>query len=97
MNVVQHGEEAYATGEGSILLSTESGVDAPLAVAQGVAVRLGRRARLHPDVRDDGPQRVRERFDSRQVLACQLLESRASPRSQQQVDLTVVARVATAS
>ncbi len=34
MDVVQHGEEAYASGEGAILLSTESGVDAPLAVAQ---------------------------------------------------------------
>jgi ammonium transporter, Amt family len=34
MDVVQHGEEAYATGEGAILVSTESGVDAPVPVAQ---------------------------------------------------------------
>ena len=34
MDVVQHGEEAYASGEGAILLSTEAGVDAPVAVAQ---------------------------------------------------------------
>lgn len=34
MDVVQHGEEAYATGEGAILVSTEAGVDGPVAVAQ---------------------------------------------------------------
>jgi ammonium transporter, Amt family len=31
MDVVEHGEEAYASGEGAILVSTES---APLSVAQ---------------------------------------------------------------
>jgi ammonium transporter, Amt family len=34
MDVVQHGEEAYATGEGAILVSTEAGLEAPVAVAQ---------------------------------------------------------------
>ncbi len=34
MDVVQHGEEAYASGEGAILLSTESGHEAPIAVTQ---------------------------------------------------------------
>lgn len=34
MDVVQHGEEAYASGEGAILVSTEAGFDAPVAVAQ---------------------------------------------------------------
>jgi Amt family ammonium transporter len=34
MDVVQHGEEAYASGEGAILVSTEAGLDAPVAVAQ---------------------------------------------------------------
>jgi ammonium transporter, Amt family len=34
MDVVQHGEEAYATGEGAILVSTEAGLDAPVPVAQ---------------------------------------------------------------
>jgi ammonium transporter, Amt family len=34
MDVVQHGEEAYATGEGAILVSTEAGLDAAVAVAQ---------------------------------------------------------------
>jgi Amt family ammonium transporter len=34
MDVVQHGEEAYATGEGAILVSTEAGLDLPLPVAQ---------------------------------------------------------------
>src|SRR6185437_7554543 len=29
MDVVQHGEEAYASGEGAILVSTEAGVEAP--------------------------------------------------------------------
>jgi Amt family ammonium transporter len=32
MDVVQHGEEAYATGEGAILVTPESGVDAEVAV-----------------------------------------------------------------
>ncbi len=34
MDVVQHGEEAYVTGEGAILVSTEAGIDTPLAVRQ---------------------------------------------------------------
>jgi Amt family ammonium transporter len=34
MDFVQHGEEAYASGEGAILVSTEAGLDAPVAVAQ---------------------------------------------------------------
>jgi Amt family ammonium transporter len=34
MDIVQHGEEAYATGEGAILVSTEAGLDAAVAVAQ---------------------------------------------------------------
>jgi Amt family ammonium transporter len=34
MDVVQHGEEAYASGEGAILVSTEAGVEQPVAVAQ---------------------------------------------------------------
>ena len=34
MDVVQHGEEAYATGEGAILVSTEAGLESPEAVAQ---------------------------------------------------------------
>jgi ammonium transporter, Amt family len=34
MDVVQHGEEAYATGEGAILVSTEAGLEAAVAVAQ---------------------------------------------------------------
>lgn len=34
MDFVQHGEEAYASGEGAILLSTEAGLDQPVAVAQ---------------------------------------------------------------
>ena len=34
MDIVQHGEEAYATGEGAILVSTESGLDASVAVAR---------------------------------------------------------------
>ncbi len=32
MDIVQHGEEAYATGEGAILVSTEAGVDGPVPV-----------------------------------------------------------------
>jgi Amt family ammonium transporter len=32
MDIVQHGEEAYATGEGAILISTEAGVDARVPV-----------------------------------------------------------------
>jgi len=32
MDVVQHGEEAYATGEGAILVTPESGVEAEVAV-----------------------------------------------------------------
>jgi Amt family ammonium transporter len=34
MDVVQHGEEAYATGEGAILVSTEAGLENTVAVAQ---------------------------------------------------------------
>ena len=33
MDVVQHGEEAYATGEGAILVSAESGIEAEVPVA----------------------------------------------------------------
>src|SRR3954454_2712835 len=34
MDVVQHGEEAYTRGEGAILMTPESGVEAEVAVAQ---------------------------------------------------------------
>jgi Amt family ammonium transporter len=34
MDIVQHGEEAYATGEGAILLSTEADLESAVAVAQ---------------------------------------------------------------
>jgi Amt family ammonium transporter len=34
MDVTYHGEEAYATGEGAILVTTEAGLDEPVAVAQ---------------------------------------------------------------
>ena len=34
MDIVQHGEEAYATGEGAILVSTEAGFEAAVAIAQ---------------------------------------------------------------
>jgi Amt family ammonium transporter len=34
MDIVQHGEEAYATGEGAILVSTEAGLESAIAVAQ---------------------------------------------------------------
>jgi Amt family ammonium transporter len=34
MDVVQHGEEAYATGEGAILVSTEAALETPVPVAQ---------------------------------------------------------------
>jgi ammonium transporter, Amt family len=34
MDVVQHGEEAYATGEGAILVSTEAALEKPVPVAQ---------------------------------------------------------------
>jgi hypothetical protein len=33
MDVIYHGEEAYPTGEGAILVSTESGVETPVPVA----------------------------------------------------------------
>jgi len=33
MDVVQHGEEAYASGEGAILVTPEAGVEAPVPVA----------------------------------------------------------------
>jgi Amt family ammonium transporter len=32
MDVVQHGEEAYASGEGAILVSTEAGIEVPIPV-----------------------------------------------------------------
>jgi ammonium transporter, Amt family len=34
MDIVQHGEEAYATGEGAILVSTEADIETPVALAQ---------------------------------------------------------------
>ena len=34
MDVTQHGEEAYASGEGAILVTTEAGMDRPRPVAQ---------------------------------------------------------------
>jgi hypothetical protein len=34
MDIVQHGEEAYANGEGAILVSTEAGIEVQVAVAQ---------------------------------------------------------------
>jgi Amt family ammonium transporter len=34
MDIVQHGEEAYATGEGAILVSTEAALEDAIAVAQ---------------------------------------------------------------
>ncbi|HEX3520319.1 MAG TPA: ammonium transporter [Solirubrobacteraceae bacterium] len=34
MDIVQHGEEAYATGEGAILLSTEAGLEESVPIAQ---------------------------------------------------------------
>jgi hypothetical protein len=44
MDVTQHGEEAYASGEGAILVTTEAGMDGPRPVAQpGVACRAERR------------------------------------------------------
>jgi Amt family ammonium transporter len=33
MDVVYHGEEAYASGEGAILVSTEAGIEEPVPVA----------------------------------------------------------------
>jgi Amt family ammonium transporter len=33
MDVIQHGEEAYATGEGAILITPEAGIEAEVAVA----------------------------------------------------------------
>jgi len=36
MDVVQHGEEAYATGEGAILVTPESGGEARVPVADSV-------------------------------------------------------------
>ena len=33
MDVTQHGEEAYVTGEGAILITPESGIEAELPVA----------------------------------------------------------------
>jgi Amt family ammonium transporter len=33
MDIVQHGEEAYATGEGAILVTPEDGVKVPPPVA----------------------------------------------------------------
>ena len=34
LDVVHHGEEAYASGEGAILVSTEAGLERPVPVAQ---------------------------------------------------------------
>ena len=34
MDITQHGEEAYATGVGAILVSTEAGIESAVAVAQ---------------------------------------------------------------
>jgi ammonium transporter, Amt family len=34
MDIAQHGEEAYANGEGAILVSTEAGIEGAVAVAQ---------------------------------------------------------------
>jgi ammonium transporter, Amt family len=34
LDVTQHGEEAYVTGEGAILVSPEAGIEAPVPVAQ---------------------------------------------------------------
>jgi hypothetical protein len=39
MDVVQHGEEAYAIGEGAILVTPESGVEAEVAVEPNLASR----------------------------------------------------------
>jgi ammonium transporter, Amt family len=34
MDVIQHGEDAYASGEGAILVTPEAGEDLPVPVAQ---------------------------------------------------------------
>jgi Amt family ammonium transporter len=34
MDTVQHGEEAYPTGEGAILVSPEAGIGAEIPIAQ---------------------------------------------------------------
>jgi Amt family ammonium transporter len=36
MDVTQHGEEAYASGEGAILVTPEAGVEPPVPVAEPV-------------------------------------------------------------
>lgn len=36
MDVVQHGEEAYVTGEGAILITAEAGIEAELPVADPI-------------------------------------------------------------
>ena len=36
MDIVQHGEEAYATGEGAILVAPEAGIEAEVPVADPV-------------------------------------------------------------
>jgi Amt family ammonium transporter len=36
MDVTQHGEEAYATGEGAILITPEAGFGAEVAVADPI-------------------------------------------------------------
>jgi ammonium transporter, Amt family len=36
MDIVHHGEEAYATGEGAILVAPEAGIDAEVPVADPV-------------------------------------------------------------
>jgi ammonium transporter, Amt family len=34
MDVIYHGEEAYASGEGAILVSPEAGIEEPVPVAE---------------------------------------------------------------
>jgi hypothetical protein len=34
LDIAQHGEQAYATGEGAILVAPEAGVEAEVALAQ---------------------------------------------------------------
>jgi Amt family ammonium transporter len=36
LDVTQHGEEAYATGEGAILITPEAGLEGEVAVAQPI-------------------------------------------------------------
>ena len=48
MDIAQHGEEPYATGEGAILVSTEDGLESAVAVDQ--PIQLG-----HPNPCGEGP------------------------------------------